>query len=194
MFSKIESKYAFRLVRSTRKTCAIEIKANGDIVVRAPLYMSGRMITEFVNSKRDWIDNSRQRLTQKQKQREELDPISPADLKILANKASIVIPAKVKYYADIIGVTYGRITVRNQKTRWGSCSSTGNLNFNCLLMLTPEEVLDYVIVHELCHRKHMNHSKDFWREVEKVIPEYKTSYAWLKNHGGELIHRMCINK
>ena len=79
----------------------------------------------------------------------------------LAEEALKVIPERVEYFAKVIGVTYGKITVRNQKTRWGSCSSKGNLNFNCLLMLAPPEVLDYVVVHELCHRKQMNHSKAF---------------------------------
>ena len=82
------------------------------------------------------------------------------------------------------------ITIRNQKTRWGSCSSKGNLNFNCLLMLTPPEVIDYVVVHELCHRKEMNHSGAFWAEVEKVLPDYKEQVKWLKENGGQIIGRM----
>lgn len=94
---------------------------------------------------------------------------------------------RVEYFAKVIGVTYGKITIRNQKTRWGSCSSKGNLNFNCLLMLAPSEVLDYVVVHELCHRKQMNHSKAFWLEVEKVLPNYKEVRKWLKEEGSQMI-------
>ena len=105
----------------------------------------------------------------------------------LADKALKVIPERVEYFAKVIGVTYGKITVRNQKTRWGSCSSKGNLNFNCLLMLAPPEVLDYVVVHELCHRKQMNHSKAFWLEVEKVLPNYKEVRKWLKEEGSQMI-------
>ena len=93
------------------------------------------------------------------------------------------------YFAKQIGATYGRITIRNQKTRWGSCSSKGNLNFNCLLMLAPSEVIDYVVVHELCHRKEMNHSKAFWSEVEKVLPDYKAHVKWLKDEGGNIMRR-----
>ncbi len=105
----------------------------------------------------------------------------------LAEEALKIIPARVEYFAKVIGVTYGKITIRNQKTRWGSCSSKGNLNFNCLLMLAPPEVLDYVVVHELCHRKQMNHSKAFWLEVEKVLPDYKESRKWLKEDGSQMI-------
>ena len=83
----------------------------------------------------------------------------------LADQAVKTIPEKVRYYAPLVGVTYGRITIRNQRTRWGSCSSKGNLNFNCLLMLAPPEVLDSVVVHELCHRKEMNHSKMKWNQL-----------------------------
>ena len=85
---------------------------------------------------------------------------------------------------------YGKITIRNQKTRWESCSGKGNLNFNCLLMLMPPEVIDYVVVHELCHRKEMNHSKAFWKEVEKILPNYKEAAGWLKKEGRGIIRRM----
>ena len=86
-------------------------------------------------------------------------------MKALADQAVKTIPERVRYYAPLIGVTYGKITIRNQRTRWGSCSSKGNLNFNCLLMLAPPEALDSVVVYELCHRKEMNHSKMKWNQL-----------------------------
>ena len=98
------------------------------------------------------------------------------------------IESRVNAYKKVMGVTIGWITIRNQKTRWGSCSSKGNLNFNCLLMLAPPEVLDYVVVHELCHRKQMNHSKAFWAEVENVFPDYKKSIKWLKEEGSQIMY------
>ena len=116
--------------------------------------------------------------------------LTEQELSVLHDQAKMVIPLRVAYFAPIIGVTYQHITIRHQKTRFGSCSSKGNLNFNCLLMLAPWEVLDYVVVHELCHRRVMNHSSAFWAEVERYMPEYRSHRKWLKDHGGELIRRL----
>lgn len=114
------------------------------------------------------------------------------DITRLTDKAKKVIPAKVVVYSEKMGIGYGRITIRHQKTRWGSCSTKGNLNFNCLLMLTPEYVQDYVIVHELAHRKVMNHSSDFWHVVEGAMPDYKEAKKWLKENGVTIIQRMDL--
>ena len=88
-----------------------------------------------------------------------------------------------------MGVTYGRISIREQKTRWGSCSSAGNLNFNWRLIFAPESVLDYVVVHELAHRKEMNHSRTFYDIVESILPDYRISRRWLRDHGSSLWDR-----
>ena len=104
-------------------------------------------------------------------------------------KALKVIPERCRYYAGLMGVRYGRITIRNQKTRWGSCSAKGNLNFNCLLMLMPQEVIDSVVVHELSHLRHMDHSKAFYDEIYAVFPEYDRYNKWLKDHGAEIMRR-----
>ena len=100
------------------------------------------------------------------------------------------LPERTAYFAEKMRVSYGNITIRDQHTRWGSCSGKGNLNFNCLLVLTPPEVMDYVIVHELCHRREMNHSQRFWAEVENVLPDYRERKKWLKDNGGTLIGRL----
>ena len=109
--------------------------------------------------------------------------IGLAQLRALYIKAKTAIPPKVDYYAAIIGVSYGRISIRNQTSRWGSCSSKGNLNFNCKLMLLDDELIDYVVVHELCHRLQMNHSPAFWAEVERIIPDYRLRRKRLKESG-----------
>lgn len=93
---------------------------------------------------------------------------------------------RVAFYHGRTGGHYTAITVRDQKTRWGSCSSRGTLSFNYRLIFAPPQVLDYVVVHELCHLTHMNHSKDFWDQVASIMPEYKIYRLWLKEHGQEL--------
>ena len=112
------------------------------------------------------------------------------EIRALAKAALEDIPKRLEKFAPLVGATYGRVTIRNQRTRWGSCSAKGNLNFNCLLMLCPEAVRDYVVVHELCHRKELNHSLRFWAEVEKVLPGYKVQRKWLKDNGGAIIKRL----
>lgn len=94
-------------------------------------------------------------------------------------KAKEVFGKRVEYYSPFVGKTVHRIAIRGQHTRWGSCSSKGNLNFNWRLMLAPAEIIDYVVVHELCHLLHMNHSKEFWNSVERILPDYKVSKKWL---------------
>lgn len=94
--------------------------------------------------------------------------------------------SRAAYYHKITGGLYTSITVRDQKSRWGSCSSRGTLSFNYRLIFAPPVILDYVVVHELCHLTHMNHSKDFWNMVASVMPEYRLYRNWLREHGGEL--------
>ena len=178
---------SFELSRSARRTIAIQIKS-GRVIVRAPLRMSKAEIERFVVSKADWISKHLEAV--RQRQCTPVQPFTAAEIQQLADAALQDIPQKVRKYAAIIGVTVGRITIRNQKTRWGSCSSKGNLNFNCLLMLCPEEVRDYVVVHELCHRKELNHSPRFWNEVARVMPDYAVRRKWLKDNGAALIRRL----
>ena len=179
-----------RIIRSDRKSCAIQILPDGTVQVRAPRKMAEKDIYELVRQKANWIKKSQSKVNAKAERRAELPPLTHEDVKRLAEHALTVIPPRVAYFASLMRVTYRRITVRNQTGRWGSCSTEGNLNFNCLLMLAPPHVLDYVIVHELCHRKEMNHSAAFWAEVKRILPNYERSYAWLKANGGDLIDRM----
>lgn len=102
------------------------------------------------------------------------------------NAARAQLKARTAYYHTITGGNYTSITIRDQKTRWGSCSSRGTLSFNYRLIFAPPKVLDYVVVHELCHLTHMNHSKEFWNMVASVMPDYKICKNWLRDHGHEL--------
>lgn len=102
------------------------------------------------------------------------------------NSARQIIADRVAFYHQVTGGSYTSITIRDQKTRWGSCSSRGTLSFNYRLVFAPSKVLDYVVVHELCHLTHLNHSKDFWNMVEQIMPDYRLCKRWLKDHGQEL--------
>lgn len=158
--------------------------------MRVPSRMSQREIKAFLAEKGAWIEKHQGLVAEEEEKLGELPKFTLGEMQALADKALEVIPDRVRYYAPLIGVDYGRITIRNQRTRWGSCSAKGNLNFNCLLMLAPDEVLDSVVVHELCHRKHMDHSKAFYAEIERVFPEYRRCHKWLNENGNSLLRRL----
>ncbi|WP_026651374.1 YgjP-like metallopeptidase domain-containing protein [Butyrivibrio proteoclasticus] len=175
------------LIRSKRRTLAIEVTKDLRVIVRAPLRMPEKEINKFLGEKSDWITRSLKKMQERQNNSAQKQEFNELDIKVFVDKAKRILPPKVDRFSKEIGVNYGRITIRIQKSRWGSCSSKGNLNFNCLLMNAPEEIIDYVVVHELCHRKEMNHSERFWAEVEKVIPDYKERRKWLRDHENELM-------
>lgn len=193
-----QEKAAFdcRVVRSKRRTLALEVTPDGDLIIRVPLKASDREILNFTEKNKEWIAGKIRQARRRKKEREDRErehpviPLTPEELEELRKAAVDYIPMRVAHYAALMDVDFGRITIRNQTSRWGSCSSKKNLNFNVLLMLTPQEVIDSVIVHELCHIRHMDHSKAFYAEVLKVYPEYRKWDAWLKANGAELMRRM----
>lgn len=178
------------VIRSARRTLAAEIRPDSTVLVRAPIKMPESEIRRFLTQKAPLIEKHLQKQHARFAETASLPPFTQEEIREMAEKALKIIPERVRYYAPLVGVTYGRITIRNQKSRWGSCSSKGNLNFNCLLVLVPPEVLDSVIVHELCHRLQPNHSAAFYAEVYRVFPDYDRCDKWLKEHGGALIRRM----
>ena len=177
-------KLTYQLIRSERKTVSLQITQEGELVVRAPKRMAKAEIDRFVESKRGWIEKHAQNREQ------DVPKMTEAEFDTLVRHALEVIPEVVARFAPMVGVTYGRITIRNQRTCWGSCSAQGNLNFNCVLMRAPDDVLEYVVVHELCHRKEMNHGPKFWAEVERVLPNYRESRKWLSVNGSALIRSL----
>lgn len=175
----------YQLIRSNRKTLALEIRPSG-LIVRAPMRATQAEIEGFLMQHEKWIEKHLAQL----EELPEAERLTMEEIRALADKALKVIPERVAFYAPQVGVTYGRITIRNQRSKWGSCTAKGNLNFNCLLMLAPPEVLDSVVVHELCHRKHLDHSKEFYEEVLSVFPDYRKWNEWLKQNGMRLMRRM----
>ena len=187
----------FSVVRSDRRTIGIEIGKNGP-KLRLPQRASERSAVQFVKSHANWV------LSHLERRGANADvnaddagtgtgtdnKLTPAELEALKRRARAAIPARVAFYAPQLGVRPARITIKAQHTRWGSCSKAGNLNFNCLLMLTPPEVLDSVVVHELCHLLEMNHSKRFYDRVERVFPRYKECRKWLVVNGVRLLEML----
>ncbi len=176
------------IIHSKRKTVSIQIKNERRVVVRAPLRMPRAEIRRLLEQKSAWIEKH---LAEVRRQSDSAEPAFTGEqMRQLAEAARQDLPRRAARFAPLVGVSCGRITIRAQKSRWGSCSTKGNLNFNCLLMLCPEEVRDYVVVHELCHRKEMNHSRRFWQELARVMPEYEQQRQWLKANGSRLIRRL----
>ncbi len=180
----------YYIKRSRRKTVSVEIEPDLSVLIRAPYRMPDREIRKFLDESEGWIRKHRAEAAERLKNAGNVKKLSMDEIRELAEEALKDIPERVRHFAPIIGVTYGRITIRNQKSRWGSCSSKGNLNFNCLLMLAPPEHRDYVVVHELCHRKEMNHSGRFWSEVARILPDYRKSKKWFDDNGGALMSRI----
>ncbi|MCR5698397.1 MAG: M48 family metallopeptidase [Treponemataceae bacterium] len=176
--------------KSRRRSLSIHIENDGSVVVKSPLGTPAIYIEQFVQKQTKWILKTQEKIQRQRELALSMGPLSEKDLKAVKEKARFIIPMKVEHYAQLLGVTYGKISLKLQKTRWGSCSRDGNLNFNYLLVLMPEEILDSVVVHELCHRKHMNHSKKFYEEIESVFPDYKRCDRWLKQNGASYLMRI----
>ena len=162
------------IIRSKRKTLGLEVKYDGTVNARVPMRAPREIIERFIREHEAWIIRKRQEWSLAGNNQDDVAGEFGERKKRGANA--------VEYYAKIMGVTYGRISMRNQKTRWGSCSSNGNLNFNNRLLFVPKELVDYVVVHELAHRKEMNHSNAFWNVVEKYMPDYKERRKKLREY------------
>ena len=158
----------YEIIYSKRKTISLVIK-EGSLIVRAPIGTKQSKIRDLVESHRSWIEKS----IVKTIARAEADKISKEEEKKLRKAAKAILPVKTKYYAQKMGLKYGRITITGAKTRFGSCSSEGNISYSFRLMRFPNDAIDYVVVHELAHLVEMNHSQKFWDIVASVFPDYK---------------------
>lgn len=165
----------FFIVRSKRKTAAVEVNRKGEVIFRAPLKMPDREIYSFVREKWPWIEGALKR----QKERIPAE-IPPEELEILKARAKEYIPLRVEHYSKIMGLKPTAVKINTAKTRFGSCSSKNSLNFSARLMKYPKEAVDYVVVHELAHIRHHNHSKSFYSLIEKYMPDYKERIKLLK--------------
>ena len=172
--------FEYQVIRSARKTMTLEVRRDGNVIVRAPLRTGLPRIKRFVNQKQEWVLGCLERTKEYREQKPLSADLSESKRNVYIRKAKETITKRVSYFARLMGVSYRNITIREQKTRWGSCSSEKNLNFNWKLVLLAPELLDYVVVHELAHRREMNHSKNFWKIVEAELPDYRERRRRLK--------------
>lgn len=183
----------YTVIRSKRKTISVEVKKDCTVVIRCPLFMSDKDIEKIINSKEEWIKRNIVKIEQiKDEYGDKDNRLTYEQVEDIIREARKIIPVKVYKYAKKIGVSFNNIRIKKQKTCWGSCSQKGNLNFNCLLMLMPDRVVNYVVVHELCHRKEMNHSRKFWDEVKAILPDYQWDKRWLKDNGDRIMMKMHL--
>ena len=169
------------VIRSARKSLGLEVRDANTVLARIPTRVSDRELK--VENHRSWILEKTAVMAEREENRKST-PAPPPELlsKTDRMKIQLKIGKRVRHYCEAMGVTVGYVTVKNQKTRWGSCSAKGNVNFNYQLAFLPDELLDYVVIHELAHRRHMNHSRAFWAEVEKYCPDYLERREQLKEY------------
>ncbi len=180
--------YMVTVIRSKRKTMALQVGLDGTVVARVPNRVAKKEVLRFLDSHAAWIAEAKQKMARRQQEKQAYrSPYEIPAYDALSKREKDEIRAhfmeRLMYYAPKIGVTFERVAIRNQKGRWGSCSSKGNLNFNYRLHYLPQELMDYVVVHELSHRIHMNHSRDFWALVGQYDKDYKLHQTQLRNIG-----------
>lgn len=167
----------YTLLRSRRRTLAIEVNRAGQVIVRAPLRCPQKDIDAFVERRRDWIASAIAR----QKERAAAHPpLTEAEIEALRQQAKAYIPPLAARWAQRMGLQPASVKITAARTRFGSCSSKGGLCFSLYLMQYPSEAIDAVVVHELCHMRHRNHSGAFYAEVERWLPDYRAREALLK--------------
>lgn len=167
----------YNVVRSRRKTLALEVRRDGEILVRAPQRIAQQTIERFVTEHEAWLKEASTRQRERALAHPEPDAAEMQRLRELAKK---VLPEKTAHYARILGVWPEAITITSARTRFGSCSGRNRISYSWRLMQYPEEAIDYVVVHELCHILHHNHSKAFYDCIETVLPDWRKRRLKLK--------------
>ena len=160
---------------SNRRTLALQIQKDGSLLVLAPFFTSRERIECFVEEKSLWIEKARKQMQKRRKY-----PEDPEEIRRLVVKAKELLPQRVAFYSEKMGLKPQRISITKAKTRFGSCSSKKTISFSCFLLLYPPEAVDYVVVHELAHIRHHDHSPAFYDQVARVLPDYKARQRLLK--------------
>ncbi|MDY3282292.1 M48 family metallopeptidase [Dysosmobacter sp.] len=169
----------YELKRSRRRTAALEITKDCRVLVRAPLWMPQAEIDAFVAAHRGWLEAHL--AAQRARLAAAPPPPTPADIQALKARARAVLPGKVAFYSKQLGLTPTAVKITAARTRYGSCSGKNSLSFSCFLMNAPEEAIDLVVVHELCHIRHKNHGPAFYALLESVLPDHRQRKLLLKD-------------
>jgi predicted metal-dependent hydrolase len=162
---------------SARKTISLKVEKDLSLTVKPPVGTDMKKIEEVIVKHGRWIEKAVSRA----EIHNEMFSSSPEEEKLLRKKARLLLTEKVSYYSEIIGVKPQGITITGAETRFGSCSGKNRISFSFYLMRYPERAIDYVVVHELCHIIHHNHSPEFYKEIEKILPDYKDREKLLRN-------------
>lgn len=167
--------FPYRLIRSKRKTLAIQVRPGHEVLVRAPFFVSKSEIDSFVKSREDWIKKHLNKTPEKAPE------YTAEEEMILRKKAADILPGLIQEYADQLQVKPQKISINGARTRFGSCSAKGNLNFSFRLMDYPMSCIEYVALHEVAHLKHMNHSPAFYQTLASIMPDHRERAKLLKN-------------
>lgn len=167
----------YKIVHSNRKTLAIQITRDGEVIVRSPMRCPKKTVSDFVDAHEEWI--SSKLLLMEERRAEHPEP-SYEEERTLRRRAADILPEKVRRYAEIMGVAPAGITVTGARTRFGSCSGKNRLSFSFRLMTYPDEAIDYVVVHELAHIVHKNHGSEFYDLIGSVLPDYRERIKLLR--------------
>ena len=178
----------YELIRSKRKTLTLYVRQDGSVEVRAPLRTSIAYIDNFVDKKQNWILNTQKRILDRQAAKKIIE-LTAGEEALYKAQAKEYLQLKCQFFAQRMGIRHGAVKVNGAKTRWGSCNRKGDINFTYRLLFVPEDLIDYVVVHELAHIKEMNHSASFWAVVEETMPDYKSRRKRLR----EFQHRFELN-
>ena len=181
---------AYYIKYSRRKSISMKFSSDGNLLISAPIGVSKKFVTDFIESRRGWIERNYKKIKAQKQLVDSLGFYSDIEIKDMKKKAKEIIPSRVEYYAKKGHFSYNRVCFKLMRTQWGSCSALGNLNFNCTLSLMPLSIIDSIVVHELCHLRHLDHSSSFYKEVYNLCPNYDECYKWLKINGPRYLARI----
>ena len=167
----------YTVIRSKRKTVALQINPDGELIVRAPMRFPERNIKKLIEEHRSWIEK---KMKESLERRANHPALAEEEIEELKKQARELLPGLTRKYAELMGVEYGSVKITSAQKRFGSCSGKNNICYSYILMQYPIEAIEYVVVHELAHTVHHDHSRDFYNLISEYMPDYKQREKLLK--------------